>query len=142
MILACCPAPTHCTKAKITTVASPAHMVTNRPVSSSNPVTRRLMTKKMYPPVAMAVPMVANSDSKNIDQPMKKPSPGPTARRPYANGPPANGIATDSSDRHNTQAMYKAQTNKEAKSMPIGPPSLSPGFQPKYSPVMTTPTPN
>src|SRR5436190_1423879 len=26
--------------------------------------------------------------------------------------------------------------------MPIGPPTPSPPFQPKYSPVMTTPTPN
>src|SRR5713226_8735391 len=51
-------------------------------------------------------------------------------------------MATDSSDRHSTQAMYKAQTKREASSIPIGPPSFSPGFQPKYSPVMTTPTPS
>ena len=95
----------------------------------------------MAPPVAIAVPIVANSDSRNIDQPMTKPNHGPTARRPYASGPPANGIATDSSDNASTHIMYRAQTKSDASSMPIGPPSFSPGFQPKYSPVMTTPTP-
>src|SRR5262244_939027 len=96
----------------------------------------------MYPPVAIAVPMAAKSDSRNIDQPIMNPNHGPTARRPYANGPPANGIATDNSDRDRTQAMYRAQTNSEASSMPIGPASPSPPFQPKYSPVMTAPTPS
>src|SRR6058998_3741275 len=96
----------------------------------------------MYPPVAIAVPIVANRHSRNIDHPITNPSHGPTARRPYASGPPANGMATDSSDNANTQAMYNAQTNSEAISIPTGPATPSPPFQPKYSPVMTAPTPS
>src|SRR5262245_12691438 len=96
----------------------------------------------MYPPVAMAVPMVAKSAARNIDQPMTNPKAGPTALRPYASGPPANGMATDSSLSARTHIMYSAHTNREARSMPTGPPSFSPWFQPKYSPVMTTPTPS
>src|SRR5215470_14769795 len=95
----------------------------------------------MYPPVAIAVPIAAKSASRNIDQPITKPNPGPTARRPYASGPPANGIATDSSLSASTHIRYSAHTNNEASNMPIGPPSFRPGFQPKYSPVMTAPTP-
>src|SRR5262245_32623627 len=96
----------------------------------------------MYPPVAIAVPIVANNASRNIDQPITNPSSGPTARRPYASGPPANGIATDNSDNASTHAMYKTQTNSDARSIPTGPATPNPPFQPKYSPVITTPTPN
>src|SRR5581483_11245915 len=98
--------------------------------------------KAMYPPAANPVPIVANRDSRNIDQPIRNPNHFPTARRPNASGPPANGMATESSESASTHARYNTHTISDATNTPMGPPTGNPKFQPKYMPVITTPTPN
>ena len=98
--------------------------------------------RAIYQPVARAVAIIPNRHSSSIDQAMVKPSHGPPVRSPYARGPSAWGIATDSSASVSTQPRKRRQIIMDAMSMATGPLPSSPRFHPKYWPETTMPTPS